>query len=134
MFISLNFYLLDITCLFTKDVECYDSREFYRYFIIYMQFQLEDANNRSSDTTAYIRRPSSGSNVPRPSSAPVDTITASTAETTVTLPLRRPSKPPEDKGKVYFLFIAGKRGFYLCIIKNFLYYMGISWMLNKSAL
>ncbi|XP_033211921.1 protein phosphatase 1 regulatory subunit 12A isoform X6 [Belonocnema kinseyi] len=61
------------------------------------QFQLEDANNRSSDTTAYIRRPSGGSNVPRPSSAPVDTITASTAETTVTLPLRRPLKPPEDK-------------------------------------
>ncbi|XP_033211918.1 protein phosphatase 1 regulatory subunit 12A isoform X3 [Belonocnema kinseyi] len=61
------------------------------------KFQLEDANNRSSDTTAYIRRPSGGSNVPRPSSAPVDTITASTAETTVTLPLRRPLKPPEDK-------------------------------------
>ena len=63
-----------------------------------MQFQLEDANNKSSDTTAYIRRPSGGSNVPRPSSAPVDTITASNAETTVTLPLRRPLKLPEDKG------------------------------------
>ncbi|XP_043478713.1 protein phosphatase 1 regulatory subunit 12A isoform X2 [Leptopilina heterotoma] len=61
------------------------------------KFQLEDANNRSSDATAYIRRPSGGSNTPRPSSAPVDTITASTAETTVTLPLRRPLKPPEDK-------------------------------------
>ncbi|XP_051173003.1 protein phosphatase 1 regulatory subunit 12A isoform X2 [Leptopilina boulardi] len=61
------------------------------------KFQLEDANNRSSDTTAYIRRPSGGSNTPRPSSAPIDTITASTAETTVTLPLRRPLKPPEDK-------------------------------------
>ncbi|XP_015598388.1 protein phosphatase 1 regulatory subunit 12A isoform X10 [Cephus cinctus] len=62
------------------------------------QFQLEDANNRSADTaTAYIRRPSGGTSVPRPSSAPVETITASTAETTVTLPLRRPLKPPEDK-------------------------------------
>ncbi|XP_015598381.1 protein phosphatase 1 regulatory subunit 12A isoform X3 [Cephus cinctus] len=62
------------------------------------KFQLEDANNRSADTaTAYIRRPSGGTSVPRPSSAPVETITASTAETTVTLPLRRPLKPPEDK-------------------------------------
>ncbi|XP_043287516.1 protein phosphatase 1 regulatory subunit 12A isoform X7 [Venturia canescens] len=62
------------------------------------KFQLEDANNRSADTTtAYIRRPSGGTGIPRPSSAPVETIAASTAETTVTLPLRRPLKPPEDK-------------------------------------
>ncbi|XP_032451984.1 protein phosphatase 1 regulatory subunit 12B isoform X10 [Nasonia vitripennis] len=69
------------------------------------QFQLEDANNRSTSadtTTAYIRRPTGGgggggSTLPRPSSAPVDSIASSTAETTVTLPLRRPLKPPEDK-------------------------------------
>ena len=84
---------------------------------------MEDANNRAAaaaaaavtitttastndTTTAYIRRPAStictsaGSNVTsgqRPSSAPIDT-SSSTAETTVTLPLRRPIKPPEDKG------------------------------------
>ncbi|XP_032451982.1 protein phosphatase 1 regulatory subunit 12A isoform X8 [Nasonia vitripennis] len=69
------------------------------------KFQLEDANNRSTSadtTTAYIRRPTGGgggggSTLPRPSSAPVDSIASSTAETTVTLPLRRPLKPPEDK-------------------------------------
>ncbi|XP_046733798.1 protein phosphatase 1 regulatory subunit 12A isoform X6 [Diprion similis] len=63
------------------------------------QFQLEDANNRTSTdtTTAYIRRPSGGAGVPRPSSAPVETIAASTTDTTITLPLRRPLKPPEDK-------------------------------------
>lgn len=53
--------------------------------------------------TAYIRRASGGgSGVPRPSSAPVEPVAAnvasSTAETTVTVPLRRPLKPPEDKG------------------------------------
>ncbi|XP_015429850.1 PREDICTED: protein phosphatase 1 regulatory subunit 12A isoform X5 [Dufourea novaeangliae] len=67
------------------------------------QFQLEDANNRTSalpntdTTTAYMRRPSAGSSVPRPSSAPVETIATSSAETTVTLPLRRSLKQPEDK-------------------------------------
>ncbi|XP_066600457.1 protein phosphatase 1 regulatory subunit 12A isoform X2 [Prorops nasuta] len=62
------------------------------------KFQLEDANNKSSDsTTAYMRRPSGGTGIPRPSSAPVEPITASNADTTVTLPLRRSSKPPEDK-------------------------------------
>ncbi|XP_012261743.2 protein phosphatase 1 regulatory subunit 12A isoform X3 [Athalia rosae] len=63
------------------------------------KFQLEDANNRTTTdtTTAYIRRPSGGTGVPRPSSAPVETITASSADTTITLPLRRPLKPPEDK-------------------------------------
>ncbi|XP_063987626.1 protein phosphatase 1 regulatory subunit 12A isoform X6 [Diachasmimorpha longicaudata] len=62
------------------------------------QFQLEDANNKSSDTTtAYIRRPSSGTGIPRPSSAPVETITTGTADATVTLPLRRTLKSPEDK-------------------------------------
>ncbi|XP_046733796.1 protein phosphatase 1 regulatory subunit 12A isoform X4 [Diprion similis] len=63
------------------------------------KFQLEDANNRTSTdtTTAYIRRPSGGAGVPRPSSAPVETIAASTTDTTITLPLRRPLKPPEDK-------------------------------------
>ncbi|KAK0167179.1 hypothetical protein PV327_004610 [Microctonus hyperodae] len=60
------------------------------------KFQLEDANNKSDTTTAYIRRPSGGTGVPRPSSAPVDTI-ASTADATVTLPLRRSVKSPDDK-------------------------------------
>ncbi|XP_017885940.1 protein phosphatase 1 regulatory subunit 12B isoform X8 [Ceratina calcarata] len=67
------------------------------------KFQLEDANNRATSlsnpdtTTAYMRRPSSGTTMPRPSSAPVETIATSSAETTVTLPLRRPLKQPEDK-------------------------------------
>nr|XP_033340454.1 protein phosphatase 1 regulatory subunit 12A isoform X7 [Megalopta genalis] len=67
------------------------------------QFQLEDATNRTSTlpnadtTTAYMRRPSAGSSVPRPSSAPIETIATSSAETTVTLPLRRSLKQPEDK-------------------------------------
>ncbi|KAH0550592.1 hypothetical protein KQX54_020248 [Cotesia glomerata] len=62
------------------------------------KFQLEDANNKSSDTTtAYIRRPSGGTGIPRPSSAPVDSIATSTADATVTLPLRRSLKSPEDK-------------------------------------
>ncbi|KAL2747736.1 protein phosphatase 1 regulatory subunit 12A isoform X6 [Vespula maculifrons] len=60
--------------------------------------QLEDANNRSPDiTSTYMRRPSGGTGIPRPSSAPVETITPSPAETTVTLPLRRSLKPSEDK-------------------------------------
>ncbi|KAI4485805.1 hypothetical protein M0804_006294 [Polistes exclamans] len=63
-----------------------------------LQFQLEDANNRSPDiTSTYMRRPSGGTGIPRPSSAPVETITPSPAETTVTLPLRRSLKPSEDK-------------------------------------
>ncbi|XP_026295235.1 protein phosphatase 1 regulatory subunit 12A isoform X11 [Apis mellifera] len=66
------------------------------------KFQLEDANNRTTtlsnpDTATYMRRPSAGSNVPRPSSAPIETIATSSAETTVTLPLRRSLKQSEDK-------------------------------------
>ncbi|XP_043248394.1 protein phosphatase 1 regulatory subunit 12A isoform X4 [Colletes gigas] len=66
------------------------------------KFQLEDANNKTPtlpnpDTTAYMRRPSAGTSVPRPSSAPVETTATSSAETTVTLPLRRSLKQPEDK-------------------------------------
>ncbi|XP_017754415.1 PREDICTED: protein phosphatase 1 regulatory subunit 12A isoform X3 [Eufriesea mexicana] len=67
------------------------------------KFQLEDANNRGTTlsnadtTTAYMRRPSAGTSVPRPSSAPVETIATSSAETTVTLPLRRSIKQSEDK-------------------------------------
>ncbi|KAG7187601.1 hypothetical protein KM043_016667 [Ampulex compressa] len=62
------------------------------------KFQLEDATSRSTDTTtAYMRRPSGGTGIPRPSSAPVETIATSSAETTVTLPLRRSLKQPEDK-------------------------------------
>ncbi|XP_043788638.1 protein phosphatase 1 regulatory subunit 12A isoform X2 [Apis laboriosa] len=66
------------------------------------QFQLEDANNRTTtlpnqDTATYMRRPSAGSSVPRPSSAPIETIATSSAETTVTLPLRRSLKQSEDK-------------------------------------
>ncbi|XP_018313078.1 protein phosphatase 1 regulatory subunit 12A isoform X5 [Mycetomoellerius zeteki] len=62
------------------------------------KFQLEDANNKPTDnTTAYMRRPSGGTGVPRPSSAPVETIATSSTETTVTLPLRRSLKQPDDK-------------------------------------
>ncbi|XP_020283003.1 protein phosphatase 1 regulatory subunit 12A isoform X6 [Pseudomyrmex gracilis] len=62
------------------------------------QFQLEDANNKPNDnTTAYMRRPSGGTGVPRPSSAPVETIATSSTETTITLPLRRSLKQPDDK-------------------------------------
>jgi hypothetical protein len=46
-----------------------------------------------------MRRPSGGTGVPRPSSAPVETIATSSTETTVTLPLRRSLKQPDDKGK-----------------------------------
>ncbi|KAE8742853.1 hypothetical protein FOCC_FOCC011534 [Frankliniella occidentalis] len=63
------------------------------------QFLLEDARNRSSvpeATTAYIRRPSGGS-IGRPASAPSATPDPVSTETTVTLPLRRQIKPPEDK-------------------------------------
>ncbi|XP_020283001.1 protein phosphatase 1 regulatory subunit 12A isoform X4 [Pseudomyrmex gracilis] len=62
------------------------------------KFQLEDANNKPNDnTTAYMRRPSGGTGVPRPSSAPVETIATSSTETTITLPLRRSLKQPDDK-------------------------------------
>ncbi|XP_070158495.1 protein phosphatase 1 regulatory subunit 12A isoform X2 [Polyergus mexicanus] len=62
------------------------------------KFQLEDANNKSNDnTTAYMRRPSGGTGIPRPSSAPVETIATSSTETTITLPLRRSLKQPDDK-------------------------------------
>ncbi|XP_011873363.1 PREDICTED: protein phosphatase 1 regulatory subunit 12A isoform X6 [Vollenhovia emeryi] len=64
------------------------------------QFQLEDANNKptlTDNTTAYMRRPSGGTGVPRPSSAPVETTATSSTETTVTLPLRRSLKQPDDK-------------------------------------
>ncbi|XP_072764185.1 protein phosphatase 1 regulatory subunit 12B isoform X6 [Anoplolepis gracilipes] len=62
------------------------------------QFQLEDANNKPTDnTTAYMRRPSGGTGIPRPSSAPVETIATSSTETTITLPLRRSLKQPDDK-------------------------------------
>ncbi|KAK3924724.1 Protein phosphatase 1 regulatory subunit 12A [Frankliniella fusca] len=63
------------------------------------KFLLEDARNRSSmpeATTAYIRRPSGGS-IGRPTSAPSVGAEPVSAETTVTLPLRRQIKPPEDK-------------------------------------
>nr|CAD7404591.1 unnamed protein product [Timema poppensis] len=62
------------------------------------KFLLEDARNRSSvgDTPNYIRRTSSGgsSATTRPSSAPVEGVTA---DATVTIALRRQGKPPEDK-------------------------------------
>ncbi|XP_011636507.1 protein phosphatase 1 regulatory subunit 12A-like isoform X1 [Pogonomyrmex barbatus] len=62
------------------------------------KFQLEDANNKPTDnTTAYMRRPSGGTSIPRPSSAPVETIATSSTEATVTLPLRRSLKQPDDK-------------------------------------
>jgi len=62
---------------------------------------LEDARNRntiSENTTPYIRRLTGSSNTAvRPSSAPVE---SSTADATLTLPLRRQTKPPDDKGKL----------------------------------
>lgn len=58
-----------------------------------MQFKLEDATKDTDapSTPSYVRRPGLQTNV-RPSSAPVET-----ADTTVTLPLRRP-KSQDDKG------------------------------------
>lgn len=60
-----------------------------------------------------MRRPSGGTGIPRPSSAPVETITPSPAETTVTLPLRRSLKPSEDKGeylqKIIYITFVSKR-------------------------
>ncbi|XP_012521296.1 protein phosphatase 1 regulatory subunit 12A isoform X5 [Monomorium pharaonis] len=63
------------------------------------KFQLEDANNKPTDNTntTYMRRPSGGTGVPRPSSAPVETIATGSTETTITLPLRRSLKQPDDK-------------------------------------
>ncbi|XP_011256027.2 protein phosphatase 1 regulatory subunit 12A isoform X6 [Camponotus floridanus] len=63
------------------------------------QFQLEDANNKpaTDNTSAYMRRPSGGTGIPRPSSAPVETIATSSTETTITLPLRRSLKQSDDK-------------------------------------
>ncbi|XP_069686588.1 protein phosphatase 1 regulatory subunit 12A-like isoform X7 [Periplaneta americana] len=62
------------------------------------QFMLEDARNRSSvneNATPYVRRlPGSSSTAIRPSSAPVDSVAA---DTTVTVALRRQTKPPDDK-------------------------------------
>lgn len=60
------------------------------------QFKLEDVNKivEPPSTPSYIRRQGAANNTTsRPSSAPVET-----AETTVTLPLRRP-KTVEEKGK-----------------------------------
>ncbi|XP_049829371.1 protein phosphatase 1 regulatory subunit 12B isoform X21 [Schistocerca gregaria] len=61
------------------------------------QFLLEDARSKSTpnDTaaTTYVRR-TSGSTPVRPSSAPVD---PSSVDTTVTIALRRQSKPPDDR-------------------------------------
>ncbi|XP_043512504.1 protein phosphatase 1 regulatory subunit 12C isoform X1 [Frieseomelitta varia] len=86
------------------------------------KFQLEDANNRATTlsnpdtTTAYMRRPSAGTSVPRPSSAPVETIATSSAETTVTLPLRRSLKQPEDKGidTYVYKFKCTNKNYYFC--------------------
>ncbi|XP_011256021.2 protein phosphatase 1 regulatory subunit 12A isoform X1 [Camponotus floridanus] len=63
------------------------------------KFQLEDANNKpaTDNTSAYMRRPSGGTGIPRPSSAPVETIATSSTETTITLPLRRSLKQSDDK-------------------------------------
>ncbi|XP_069686584.1 protein phosphatase 1 regulatory subunit 12A-like isoform X3 [Periplaneta americana] len=62
------------------------------------KFMLEDARNRSSvneNATPYVRRlPGSSSTAIRPSSAPVDSVAA---DTTVTVALRRQTKPPDDK-------------------------------------
>jgi protein phosphatase 1 regulatory subunit 12A len=59
---------------------------------------LEDARNRSTaseNATPYIRRPTGSSNTAvRPSSAPVE---SNMADATLTIPLRRQAKPPDDK-------------------------------------
>lgn len=65
-----------------------------------------------------MRRPSAGTSVPRPSSAPVETIATSSAETTVTLPLRRSLKQPEDKGiridTYVYKFKCTNKNYYIC--------------------
>ena len=67
-----------------------------------------------------MRRPSAGTSVPRPSSAPVETIATSSAETTVTLPLRRSLKQPEDKGTrirtdtYVYKFKCTNKNYYFC--------------------
>ncbi|PSN38130.1 hypothetical protein C0J52_08225 [Blattella germanica] len=64
------------------------------------KFMLEDVRNRntSSDnisSSSYVRRlPGSSSSSIRPSSAPVDSIAS---DTSVTIALRRQTKPPDDK-------------------------------------
>jgi hypothetical protein len=62
---------------------------------------LEDARNRntvSEGTAPYIRRLTGSSNTTvRPSSAPVE---SNTADATLTIPLRRQTKPPDDKGNI----------------------------------
>jgi hypothetical protein len=63
---------------------------------------LEDARNRNtvSESTAapYVRRVTGSSNTTvRPSSAPVE---SNTADATLTIPLRRQTKPPDDKGNI----------------------------------
>lgn len=66
--------------------------------VVYIQFKLEDATKSTEppSTPSFIRRPGLQTNVnSRPSSAPVET-----ADTTVTLPLRRP-KSQDEKGKLY---------------------------------
>ena len=67
---------------------------------------LEDVRNRNSSSentsSPYVRRlPGSTSSAVRPSSAPVDGVAA---DTSVTIALRRQTKPPDDKGKNQFLF------------------------------
>ncbi|XP_021915295.1 protein phosphatase 1 regulatory subunit 12A isoform X3 [Zootermopsis nevadensis] len=62
------------------------------------KFMLEDARNRNSvseSTAPYVRRLTGSSNTTvRPSSAPVE---SNTADATLTIPLRRQTKPPDDK-------------------------------------
>ncbi|PNF26965.1 hypothetical protein B7P43_G12695 [Cryptotermes secundus] len=62
------------------------------------QFMLEDARNRntvSENTSPYVRRLTGGTNTAvRPSSAPVEN---NIADATLTIPLRRQTKPPDDK-------------------------------------
>ncbi|KAJ9574760.1 hypothetical protein L9F63_008074, partial [Diploptera punctata] len=64
------------------------------------EFMLEDVRNKNSTSenttsTPYIRRlPGSTSSAVRPSSAPVD---SNPADTSVTIALRRQTKPPDDK-------------------------------------
>lgn len=62
------------------------------------QFKLEDASKpaESTNTLPFIRRANTTTvPLPRPASVPLET-----ADTTITLPLRRP-KSSDDKGRLY---------------------------------
>lgn len=61
---------------------------------------MEDASKEMKDTV-YVRRPAVSNTTPRPASAPVNITETPTADTTVTVAIRRP-KSLDDKGKNNF--------------------------------